>query len=110
MIAKVPSVVSDDFYIVDTSLGHDDVIQLVEKNNQYFFQKINGRKREHFAVYKGCLIASYTASGTGWTQRFHIPYLVCSKTGQLKCLYAGCTSMYLAKKAIDTAIAQGIQE
>lgn len=74
----------------------------------HFFQRVNGRKRETFTEHRGCLITSFTASGTGWKARRHVPYLVCHRDGVTLCLSTNCENMRQAKRAIDNVLDGGI--
>jgi hypothetical protein len=94
-------------YHVNVNASEADTRGAIARPEQ-FFGKTNGRKREAFTFYKGCIICSYTMEGTGWTKRTHTPYVMDWKTGETMCLRpSGCESVKQAKAAIDEAIETG---
>jgi hypothetical protein len=95
-------------FMVNTGADESDTERLVRTHNPYFYQKVRGRKRETFDYHKGCVIASYTAGGTGWSERMHVAYIVCHQTGQITVLKTGgFATVNGAKKGIDEALEKG---
>lgn len=88
---------------VNTELG-ESLKALIRKANPNFFQKLVSRKSEKFSYYKGCVIASYTADGTGWRERRHVPYVVDGETGEIFCI-GSAKSPANAKRLIDETLA-----
>jgi hypothetical protein len=87
-----------------TNEGECYLEAMIKRSSPYFFQKTNGRQRESFSYYKGCVIAHYTSP---FKTRYHVPYMIDGPTGQIFCLLNGCNCMGKATDAIDKAIETG---